>query len=209
MSEGKRPVVVLATANKGKEAEFRSLLPPIVRVLGLVEANVILPAETGTTFAENACVKALAAAEQAGTLALADDSGLSVDALGGAPGVRTARFAGEEASDEQNREALLAALSDVPDPLRTARFVCAVAVARPERIVAQAEGVCEGTIAPSPSGNFGFGYDPIFVLPDGRRMAELFPEEKNLISHRARAYRRVLPVLLQELGLDGRSAQRP
>ncbi len=209
MSEGKRPVVVLATANKGKEAEFRRLLPPIVRVLGLAEANVILPAETGTTFAENACVKALAAAEQAGTLALADDSGLSVDALGGAPGVRSARFAGEEASDEQNREALLAALSDVPDALRTARFVCAVAVARPEGIVAQAEGVCEGTIAPSPSGNFGFGYDPVFVLPDGRRMAELVPEEKNLISHRAKAYRHVLPVLLQELGLGERSAQRP
>ena len=209
MSEGRHPVILLATANKGKQAEFRTLLPPTVRVLGLAEAKVILPAETGTTFAENARMKALAAAEQAGTLALADDSGLSVDALGGAPGVRSARFAGEEASDEQNQEALLAALSNVPNELRTARFVCAVAVARPERIVAQAEGICSGSIARSPSGNFGFGYDPIFVLPDGRRMAELLPEEKNGISHRAEAYRRVLPVLLQELGLDGRSAQLP
>ena len=171
MSEGRHPVILLATANKGKQAEFRTLLPPTIRVLGLAEAKVILPAETGTTFAENARMKALAAAEQAGTLALADDSGLSVDALGGAPGVRSARFAGEEASDEQNQEALLAALSNVPNELRTARFVCAVSVARPERIVAQAEGICSGSIARSPSGNFGFGYDPIFVLPDGRRMA--------------------------------------
>jgi XTP/dITP diphosphohydrolase len=209
MISSEPPVLFLATSNTGKRAEFARLLPPGVRVLGLDDVRVTLPPETGTTFAENAGVKALAAADQTGLLALADDSGLEVDALNGAPGVCSARFAGEPASDERNRAALLAALADVPPEHRTARFACAVAIARHGRIVARASGTCDGFIARSPSGTFGFGYDPIFVLPDGRTMAELQPSEKNRVSHRARAYRKIMPILLRELGLAASTEARP
>ncbi len=206
MSRRDRPTIVLATGNPGKQAEFKRLLPGTVRVLDLGQANVTLPPESGTTFAEIAAVKALAAAAQSDLLSLADDSGLVVDALGGAPGVRSARYAGEPPSDERNRAALLAAMAEVPEGERSARFVCAVAIARRGRLVAQAEGVCEGSIARTAAGEFGFGYDPIFVLEDGRRMAELLAEEKNRVSHRAVAYRRILPDLLRELGLSSRPA---
>ena len=200
------PTIVLATGNPGKQAEFKRLLPGSVRVLDLDQANVSLPPETGTSFAEIAAVKALAAAEQSNLLSLADDSGLVVDALGGAPGVRSARYAGEPPSDERNRAALLAAMAEIPEGERSARFVCAVAIARRGRLVVQAEGVCEGSIARTAAGEFGFGYDPIFVLADGRRMAELLAEEKNRVSHRAVAYRQILPDLLRELGLSAHPA---
>jgi XTP/dITP diphosphohydrolase len=191
--------ILLATSNPGKIAEFRKLLPDIVRVVSLDELGIVLPPETGQTFAENAIAKAIAAAQEAGMLAIADDSGLEVDVLDGAPGVRSARYAGNPGNDEANRARLLAELRGVPPEKRTARFRCAVALASPDELIAWEEGVCEGSIAEAPAGQYGFGYDPIFLLPDGRTMAELPPEEKNKISHRARAYQAIRPALIQAL----------
>ena len=193
--------VLLATSNPGKRAEFELLLPPAVRVLTLADVSVELPPEDGDTFAEIAVAKATTASGQSGLLTLADDSGLEVDALAGAPGVRSARFGGEPPSDERNRQTLLAALAAVPADQRGARFRCAVALARAGTVVATAEGTCEGSIGYFPRGIFGFGYDPIFVLPGGCTMAELEPAEKNRISHRARAFQAILPRLLAGLGL--------
>lgn len=199
MSATDRLALVLATTNRGKLSELRALLPDRVGVASLADLGLPVPRETGTTHAENARIKALAAANATGTLTLADDSGLAVSALGGAPGVQSARFAGPRASDEDNRNALLAALADETDDRRSARFNCVVVLARPGLVVAEAHGWCDGSIAGAPVGGHGFGYDPLFVLPDGRRMAELPPEQKNRVSHRASAYRRLLPVLLQQL----------
>jgi XTP/dITP diphosphohydrolase len=194
--------ILLATSNPGKRREFAQLLPAGITVRTLAEVGVEPAAETGTTFAANAKLKAAAASVQSGLLTLADDSGLEVAILGGQPGIRSARYAGEPPSDERNRAALLTALDDVPGEARQARFVCAVALARSGSILAEAEATCDGTIATTPAGSNGFGYDPIFRLPDGRTMAELPAAEKNEISHRARAYRRILPALLHELGID-------
>jgi XTP/dITP diphosphohydrolase len=177
------------------------MLPTGVRVLSLADLGLPSPEETGTSYAENARLKAVAASSASGFLALADDSGLSVDALAGAPGVRSARFGGEPSSDERNRHALLAALSGVEPARRSARFVCALALARAGRIVAETEGTSEGSIAAEPKGDRGFGYDPVFVLPDGRRMAELDPIQKNQVSHRAQAMRFLQLFLLRELRL--------
>lgn len=199
MNEMDQPALVLATTNSGKLAELRALLPEGVGVASLAEIGLPAPEETGSTHAENARIKALAAAAATGTLALADDSGLAVAALGGAPGVHSARFAGSHASDDANRAALLAALSSTKEDERAARFHCVVVLARPGLVLAEAHGRCEGRIAHAPSGRYGFGYDPLFVLPDGRRMAELPSAEKNRISHRALAYRRLRPVLLHQL----------
>jgi XTP/dITP diphosphohydrolase len=163
--------------------------------------EINFPPETGETFAENATVKAVEAARQAGILAIADDSGLEVDALGGAPGVRSARYAGEPPSDERNRQKLLAALANIPTEDRGARFRCVVALASPAGDVRIAEGVCDGAIARAARGTNGFGYDPIFLLASGRTMAELSSEEKNQISHRAQAYQNILPSLLAAIGL--------
>ncbi|GIW03550.1 MAG: non-canonical purine NTP pyrophosphatase [Thermomicrobiales bacterium] len=192
-------IIVLATSNPGKIAEFRKLLPGSVHVVSLDELGIVLPPETGQTFAENAIAKALSAAQQSGMLAIADDSGLEVDVLGGAPGVRSARYAGEAGNDAANRARLLAELEGVPPERRTARFRCVVALASPDGLIAWEEGVCEGSIATEPAGTFGFGYDPIFLLPDGRTMAELPPGEKNTISHRARAYEAIRPALIRAL----------
>ena len=190
------PTLVLATTNRGKAAEFRALLPDAIPLTTLTDLGLPAPEEIGTTFDENARAKALAAALGSGSFALADDSGLEVDALGGAPGVRSARFGGEPADDARNRRALLWALSGVPPERRAARFVCALALASPHRILAVSEGVCEGRVAEFAGGGHGFGYDPIFQLPDGRRMAELLPEEKNRVSHRAVAVSHLLPLLI-------------
>lgn len=187
--------LLLATSNLGKRAEFVRLLPTDVRVLTLQDLGIVLPPEIGESFQEIAAAKALAAATSAGLPALADDSGLEVDALDGAPGVRSARFAGETASDAANRAKLLAALSDVPPARRLARFRCAVALAEPNAVVTWAEGSCEGAVATEERGRNGFGYDSVFLLPDGRTMAELTAEEKDRISHRARAYAAILPRL--------------
>ena len=179
---------MLGSRNPHKLRELAPLLAP--NELLPPREEIELPPETGETFAENASAKAVAAAQQAGAPAVADDSGIEAAALGGAPGVRSARFAGEGASDEANLARLLA---DVPEggDLRVA-YVCALAFAEPGRPAVVFEGRCEGTLTHEPRGNGGFGYDPAFVPADGdgtRTMAELRPEEKQEISHRGRAAR--------------------
>lgn len=146
--------------------------------------------ETGDTYLENAVLKARAVAEALGIPALADDSGIEVDALGGKPGPRSARFAGQDASDERNLTELIRALRGVPTGGRTARYRCLAVLAFPDGADLHAEGICEGTLEPKPRGSGGFGYDPIFV-PAGwdETMAELTAEEKDRISHRGRAFR--------------------
>ncbi|HEY8445799.1 MAG TPA: RdgB/HAM1 family non-canonical purine NTP pyrophosphatase [Thermomicrobiales bacterium] len=198
---GKTRELVVATSNPGKLAEFRRLLPASVMLLSLTDLGIESPPETGETFAENARLKAIAAAQQSGRLAIADDSGLEVDALGGAPGVRSARYAGEPANEAANRARLLAELQGVPPEQRTARFRCVVALAAPTGLIGEAEGTCEGAISEAEAGTHGFGYDPLFLLPDGRTMAQLLPHEKDAISHRARAYAAILPTLKRALGL--------
>ncbi len=189
------PTLMLATSNSGKVAEFRALL---ALHLDMSQLTILTPrdwpkalpevAETGATFAENARLKAQALAEVTGLPSLADDSGLCVDALGGLPGLRSARWAGAGASDADRNDLLLVSLATVPPERRTARFACVLALATPARETLTAEGVCEGLILNAPRGENGFGYDPLFFLPDlSRTMAELLPEEKNLVSHRARA----------------------
>lgn len=202
MIHDSRPALLLATTNPGKRREFSKLVPDDVVVYTLDEFDVSLPPEIGTTFSENANAKAIAASRQAGLLTLADDSGLEVAVLNGAPGIRSARYAGEPQSDQRNREALLDNLRDYPPAERAARFVCAVALAKDGVVIARAQGVIDGGIALEPAGEHGFGYDPIFLLPDGRTMAELAPAEKNRISHRARAYRQIIPELLNALGIN-------
>jgi XTP/dITP diphosphohydrolase len=146
--------------------------------------------ETGSTYLENALLKARAGAAALGEPALADDSGIEVDALGGRPGPRSARFAGEDATDQQNLDELIRALKGVPGSGRTARYRCLAVLAFPGGRELHAEGICEGTLVGRPRGENGFGYDPIFV-PEGwdRTMAELADEEKDRISHRGRAFR--------------------
>lgn len=200
MAEPGGPTVLLATTNEGKRQEFRLLLPPEVRLLGLDDLGLPAPGEEGVTFQQNADAKALHGAERSGLPTLADDSGLVVDALGGAPGVRSARFAGDGATDAANRDALLLAMAEVAEPQRRARFVCVVSLAERGTILGRAEGTIAGQIGRVARGRGGFGYDPLFLLPDGRTMAELPPDEKNRISHRAAAYRQILPILLKALG---------
>jgi len=182
--------LVVATRNRNKLAEIRALLADLpVRVMGL-DAFPGAPEveETGATFADNARLKALAAARHTGEWAMADDSGLEVDALDGRPGVFSARFGGPGATDADNNRLLLALLKDVPPEERRARFRCAIAIASPSGETWVDEGVCEGLIADRPRGDGGFGYDPLFIVPElGRTFAELDPEEKNRRSHRARA----------------------
>ena len=152
--------------------------------------------ESGASFQENAVLKARAYAAASGLPSLADDSGLEVDALGGAPGVFSARYAGAGASDQDRRQKLLTALADTPIDRRSARFRCVVAISDPGGRVAVAAGTCEGRIALEPRGTNGFGYDPVFYLPEyGCTMAELRPELKNQISHRARAIQAARPLL--------------
>ena len=186
--------LLLATSNEGKCRELRRLLSDLpMSLLDLRDLPTCKPiTETGSTFVENASSKASGYATQSKLLTLADDSGLEVDALGGAPGVRSARYAGEQASDAQRIDALLAALAHVEGPMRSARFVSAVVIADAKgEILKISIGRCEGRIALAPRGAEGFGYDPLFI-PDGYDLtfAELKPEIKNQISHRARALTR-------------------
>jgi XTP/dITP diphosphohydrolase len=197
-----RRVIVLGSTNPGKLRELRRLLgglPIAVRGLGdYPEAEP--PEETGETFAENARLKATALARQLDCWVLGEDSGLCVDALGGRPGVRSARYAGEDATDEANTAKLLEELADVDCPRRTAAYVCVAVLASPDRVLAQSEGRCEGSIARHPRGQGGFGYDPVFFYPDfGATFAEVSAEAKNSVSHRGQALRRLterLPGLL-------------
>jgi len=195
--------LLIATNNPGKVREYEALLRglPLTLTCPAQEWIDIRVEETGSTFAENARLKAVAYARASGLLTLADDSGLEVDALGGEPGPRSARYAGPGASDENRYLLLLSRLEGVPWERRTARFRCVIAVATPQGEVRTAEGTCDGIIAFEPKGKHGFGYDPVFyVLEHGQTMAELGPEVKNRISHRARAAegaRRILQELLR------------
>lgn len=195
--------VVVATSNAGKIAEIRSALD--FEGWHVVSADELSdewpsPEETGATFEENARIKASAARERFALTALADDSGLEVDALGGAPGVFSSRYAGENAADADNNARLLGELSGVPDAERTARFRCTMVLLGEDGVEVVATGTCEGRIGREPRGEHGFGYDPLF-LPDatpGKTMAELTLAEKNAISHRGAALR-ALRAKLQEL----------
>ncbi len=195
--------LLLASRNAHKARELSALLEPWT--LEPLPAEIELPPETGNTFAENAALKAVAAARATGRVAVADDSGIEAAALGGAPGVRSARFAGEEASDEEN---LVKLLRDVPPGGdRRVAYVCVLAYLDPasDRAPRLFEARCEGTLAETPRGEGGFGYDPAFVpddLADGRTMAELPQEEKDAISHRGRAARGLLAWLREERGAD-------
>jgi XTP/dITP diphosphohydrolase len=182
--------VVLATSNRGKVRELQHAFPDIVLV-GLAEfPHVVMPPETGATFEENATAKAKAAALATAWPAMADDSGLEVDALAGAPGIHSARFAGEPADDARNRALLRARLAGVDASRRTARFVCALALALPDGTADVVRGECEGRIGGVERGSGGFGYDALFVPNgEGRTFAEMGPEEKDRISHRGRAIR--------------------
>lgn len=193
--------IIIASGNPGKVREIAAVLASLdVQAVGLcdLDADIPEPEETGETFTENARDKALYYAEQTGTWCLADDSGLVVDALDGRPGVHSARYAcdrcGEDASrdliDQANNAKLLDELAGATDAQRTARFVCHLALAGEGRILLEAEGTLEGRIGQGPRGANGFGYDPLFVLPDrGCTTAELGPEDKNAISHRGQAVR--------------------
>ena len=187
--------VVLATRNRGKIAELSKLLEGFhleVRGLDAFPEVGEVP-ETGDTFAANALQKASTVAGLTGLVAVADDSGLVVDALGGAPGVYSARYAGEKAGDAANNAKLLAALAGVPAGRRQARFRCVMAAAAPNGETLLAEGAWEGEIALAPAGEGGFGYDPLFFDPAlGRTAAQLDREEKNAVSHRGRALRALL-----------------
>jgi XTP/dITP diphosphohydrolase len=198
------PRLLLATNNPGKVAEFRLLLESCGwELVTPAELGLKLEVEeSGATYNENASRKALHYAQASGLVALADDSGLEVDALGGRPGVLSARYAGPDRTDEERVQTLLEELQDVPDEQRSARFRAVIAVATPDGRVETVEGQVEGRIARAPRGENGFGYDPVFLLPDrGLTTAELPSEEKHAVSHRgvaARKARRILEVMLHE-----------
>ena len=233
MSE-KSTSILVATSNPGKIAEIRAMLGDDLRWLGLAELGAMaeIP-EDGATFAENARKKALGYAKAAGLWTVADDSGLVVDALGGAPGVKSARFCGEAVPalrpagilpavrkqgqdalatdtdrtliDRRNMAKVLELLKGVPKEKRTARFVCCLCLASPEKVLLETEGKLEGLITDRQIGENGFGYDPIFFVPHLKKtVAQLTREEKNAISHRGNAIRKLRP-LLDELPQTGRS----
>jgi len=190
--------VLIASHNKGKLKEYDELLdgmPVEFMLLDQVGITEDVP-ETGSTFEENVVLKANAYGEQSGMITLADDSGLEVDALGGAPGVYSARYAGEGASDQDRYRLLLKNLDNVPADQRQARFRCVIALRTPDGEIRTAEGIVEGMVGYEARGTHGFGYDPVFYLPEYSAMlAELGPEIKNIISHRARALQAIMPTL--------------
>ena len=189
-SSSSRRVLVLATLNPAKGRELVALLGDVpfeIRLLADVP-GARLPDETGATYTDNALVKARTAAALTGSLSLGDDSGLEVDALGGEPGLYTARFGGPGLDDRGRWQLLLERVRDVPPARRTARFRCVIALAGPARAENVVEGVAEGVIAEAPRGSHGFGYDPVFFYPPlGRTFAELSGEEKARVSHRGLA----------------------
>jgi XTP/dITP diphosphohydrolase len=198
--------IVLASGNKGKVTELAELLGPLdFEVLPQSEFVVSEVAESGTTFVENAIIKARHAALITGLPAIADDSGLAVDALGGAPGVYSARFAGLQATDRDNIDKLLIELKDVPQQQRQARFLCVLVFMQsandPTPIICQGEW--HGEISLDIKGENGFGYDPVFWLADlNRSSAQLIPEEKNALSHRGKAIKLLVEQVKQRLGHD-------
>jgi XTP/dITP diphosphohydrolase len=196
------PRLAVATRNSHKLRELRAIChdwPVAWITVETYAGDWPDVAEPHDTYLHNAFEKARTVAQVVGEPAVADDSGIEVDALGGAPGPRSARYAGEEATDAQNLQALLSALKGVPGPGRTARYRCVAAVAWPDGRELHAEGVCDGVLGSKPRGSGGFGYDPVFQ-PAGwdRTMAELAPEEKDRISHRGRAFRALRELLATE-----------
>lgn len=200
------PRLVLATHNAHKIGELRAILAPALpdldpaAVVGARDVGASEPVEDGVTFAENALIKARALAAFTGLPAVADDSGLAVDVLGGSPGIFSARWAGRHGDDAANLALLVAQVSDVPERHRGARFVCAAALVTPDGHEVVETGTLEGTLAAVPRGEGGFGYDPILV-PTGetRTCAELTPDEKNAISHRGQAFRALAPAIVAAL----------
>jgi XTP/dITP diphosphohydrolase len=203
MAEKSRNILV-ATSNPGKIAEIRAMLGDDLRWLSLADFGEMaeIP-EDGATFAENARKKALGYAKAAGLWTIADDSGLVIDAIGGAPGVKSARFSGEKSKDtdkklidQRNMAKVLELLKGVPKEKRTARFICCLCLASPEKVLLETEGKLEGLITDSQIGENGFGYDPIFFVPHlGKTVAQLSRQEKNAISHRGSAICKLKPLL--------------
>ncbi len=194
--------VIFATGNKDKMREIREILVGLdMEILSMKEAGISIDIEeNGATFEENALIKARAVAALTGDLVLADDSGLEIDFLDGAPGVYSARFMGEETPYSEKNKALIEKLRDVPEEKRTARFVCAVAAVLPDKSERTVRETFEGYIGYAPEGENGFGYDPIFQVPEyGCSSAALSPEQKNAVSHRGKALRSMKKVL-QECG---------
>ncbi|HLL80303.1 MAG TPA: XTP/dITP diphosphatase [Ktedonobacteraceae bacterium] len=182
--------LLLATTNQHKLEEYRAIFNDLpFALLSLNDISLDMDVEeNGQTFVENATIKAVAYAQATGMLSLADDSGLEIDALGGAPGVYSARFAGRDTPYDERFHLILEQMRDLAGAQRSARFVCAIALAEPSGSYRVVEGVIEGEIAEQPRGTNGFGYDPIFLVPDlGKTTAELPPEQKHRISHRGRA----------------------
>ncbi len=197
-SIGQKHTLVLASNNAHKIAELKALLGGNIRVLSMREAGFAQDIEeNGKTFEENARIKAQAVARMTGLAALADDSGLSVDALNGAPGVYSARYAGEHGNDKKNNDLLIQNLSSFPKPW-TARFICAMALCLPSGLIFEKRGECAGEIIETARGEGGFGYDPHFLFQTGETFSEMSAEDKNRVSHRARAMQAMLP-LIQEI----------
>jgi len=197
---GKKRIIV-ATKNRGKLEEIAQLLSGLpYEVISMTDAGVDGDiTEDGSTFEENALIKARAVWNATGDTVMADDSGLEVDYLNGAPGIFSARYAGESAKDEDKYRKLLRELSGVPEDQRSARFVCAIALILPDGREIVVRGTCEGYIAGEPAGVGGFGYDPVFYVPGfGMTFAQMDEDLKNSISHRGNALRKVLDILAEE-----------
>jgi len=196
---GSKQKLILATNNRGKINELREILGGAWQVLGMDDLGVSAAEETGTTFEENAILKAEAVAAQTGVASLADDSGLVVASLGGAPGVYSARYAGPEADDAANRKLLLRNMELIESGNRHCHFVCVIALAIPGEETTIVRGQFEGSVGLQENGSNGFGYDSLFLVPDGRSLAQLDSCEKNAISHRAVAMKRMISVLRERL----------
>jgi XTP/dITP diphosphohydrolase len=193
-----KPKLLLATTNRGKRREYQNLLQGVpYSIVTPDELNISADVEeNGDSYEENAVLKAATLAEISGLLTLADDSGLEVDALGGEPGIRSARYAGEKASDIDRNNYLLDKLKNVPEEKRTAHFVCVIAIVQPGEKARLFKGECRGSIAKAPRGDHGHGYDPVFYVPELQKtMAELTMEEKNKVSHRAKAAEKAVKYL--------------
>ncbi|WP_419958680.1 XTP/dITP diphosphatase [Psychrobacillus psychrotolerans] len=197
--------IIIATKNKGKAKDFEALFNPLgyeVKTLHDVAEEMEIE-ETGTTFEENALLKATSLAKHLQSMVIADDSGLEIDALDGRPGIYSARYAGEEKSDEANIDKALKELEGTKESERTARFVCAIAVASPNKEPFTVRGTCEGFIGTERKGTNGFGYDPIFYVPSEQKMmAELTAEQKGAISHRGNAIKK-LSFVLEDIISEG------
>lgn len=201
------PRLLLATNNRGKVAEYRALLADCGwEIVTPAEIGLALEVEeSGVDYVTNAKIKAQAFAQASGLLSLADDSGLEIDALGGRPGPLSARYAGDAADDAERVGKVLAEMKGIERTRRRARFRCVIALAEPSGKVHFAEGVVEGAIAEEPRGERGFGYDPLFLVPEyGRTLAELPLPEKNAVSHRGRAARKACTILKTMLSEQGR-----